>query len=111
MKTHEFTRGYIIDGFPVDIKSAKYFEQDVCKVSKVIYVTLELDDFLAKIKRETASADLNAARDKFLEQTKKLDVVYKKYEGDAIKIYLDSSPEEICRQLVEDLKEFYEYKF
>lgn len=110
LATHHKARGYIIVDFPLSIDDAKLFELQICQVNMVIYITLELNDFLNKIKNDD-SVDIDAARNKFIEDTKKIDVVYDKYEGKAIKMYSTNSPEETCRQLVQDLKDFYGYKF
>lgn len=111
IRTHENCIGYIIDGFPLHVREAKLFEHEICKVSMVIYVTLDLDAFLARIAKNRRSANEEMARLKYINRTKELNIVYKKYESKTIKLYSNYPPEDMCNQLIEDLEDFWAYQF
>lgn len=103
--------GYIIDGFPLTIRQAELFEKRICKSSMVIYITLALDAVLARVVHSAGRSDENAIRIQHIEHTKRLDGVFRKFEHKAIKLHSNYTPEETCTRLLENLEDFWGYKF
>lgn len=102
--TRPKTTGYVIEGFPLYVKDAIRFEHEICHVSKVIYVTVELNEFLAKLPRDSSPEEIDAARNKFVEHTKNLDAIFEMYKGRAVKIFFTDALEDS----VVDLEDFYD---
>lgn len=109
--THEHSLGYIIDGFPCNQRQAKLFEKTFYKVSIIVYTTLVLDALLARMITQHGSIDINEVRVDHIQSTKQLNKVYKKYEHQTIKIHANYPPEDTCTHLVENLEDFWGYKF
>lgn len=107
----EKAQGFIIDGFPLSLHQAKLFEKTICPIKMVIYVTLILDAVLARVIRHYDEVDVEYIRMQHVKYTKRLNSIYQKYEHKAIKLNSNYPPEDTCTKLVENLEDFWGYKF
>lgn len=109
--SYENTSGYIIDGFPINLREAKAFERNICKVSLVIYVTLVLDAIFARRITQVGAFNPNQERIQFIKNVNSLNRISKAYEHKLIKIPANYPPEDTCTRLVEYLEDYWGYKF
>lgn len=111
LHSYDSCTGYVIDGFPANIRQAKLFEKEICKVSMIIYVTLILDALLARKITQVGAFDPNEERIRYLSYSKRLNEIAKKYDQKTLKINSNYPPEDTCTRLVENLEDFWGYKF
>lgn len=111
LATYQTSLGYIVDGFPKKRKQAQRFKKEICNVGLIIYVTLVLDALLARVVKNYGAVDLEAMRIRHIKASKNLNAIYKSNEHKAIKVMANYPPEDTCTKLIEDLEDFWGYKF
>lgn len=109
--TCQSATGFIIEGFPFGLKQARRFEKEICQVNLIIYVNLVLDALLARKVIRAGAFDPNVERINYIKYTKRLKKVTKKYDHKIIKVQANYPPEDTCTRLVENLEDFWGYKF
>lgn len=107
----ETERGYIIDGFPENLRQAMKFENEVCKINVIIYVNLVLDLLLSRLIQNSKSVDMEQIRITYIRSNKRANAIFKKYEHKAVKVWADYPAKKTCNRLIETLEELWGYKF
>ncbi|KAK4887693.1 hypothetical protein RN001_003964 [Aquatica leii] len=111
IRTSQNAIGYIIDGFPTNIHEAKLFEDRICNVNVIIYLTLVLDGLLARKVTQIGTYHVNEERIQYIKSMNNLNKLSKLYNKKTIKLHANYPPEATCAKLVEILEDFWGYKF
>lgn len=110
IKSYEHARGFIIDGFPLDIGQAKSFVENICKPSIIIFVCLLEENLLARI-RDIEGIDLKEAIKNHTKNMKKLNEIYRRYEMKTLKLVTNTPTDKLTINLLHYLNDHYGYSF
>lgn len=99
-KTQTTAKGYIIDGFPIDVKQAKLFEFEIYRPSIVVYARLPDDHAMA-----------NNNDTDYLQSLNEYHRLHYIYEMKTLKVEMNEKPEMLCEKLVNELSGYWGYIF
>ncbi|XP_031338594.1 uncharacterized protein LOC116167382 [Photinus pyralis] len=111
IRTYQNSTGYIIDGFPMNIREANLFEKHICKVNVIIYLTLTLDALLCRRVTQLHYFDVEEERIKYVDSLRNINKIVQKFQRKTIKIASKYPPEDTCTKLVVTLEDDWGYKF
>ncbi|KAK9747133.1 hypothetical protein QE152_g5564 [Popillia japonica] len=110
--TCDESEGYILDGFPLDLRQAKQFQFEICKVYIIIYPTLPVDAFLKRFFENGGSReDREKVRVNHIECSQACQEVYRRYEQKTLKCVTIYETEILMNSLLCDLERFFGYHF
>lgn len=110
--TCDESEGYILDGFPLDLRQAKQFQFEICKVYIIIYPTLPVDVFLKRFFENGGSReDREKVRVNHIECSQACQEVYRRYEQKTLKCVTIYETEILMNSLLCDLERFFGYHF
>lgn len=109
LDTFESSTGYVIDGFPIDLRQAKEFIHKFHKPSIIIFVCLTDDGIMSRMpEKDISSSQIVLTHNEWMQ---KLNEVYRTYERKTLKVVTNKPPNIICDYLVNYLIEHYGYNF
>lgn len=110
LTSYENSNGFIIDGFPVDVRQAKFFIENICKPNIIIFVCLLQDELLVRIS-DIENIDKEKIVKNYGKSMKNMNEIYRRYERKTLKLLTNVPPDKIARNLLIYLNEHYGYNF
>lgn len=93
-------KGFIIDGFPLNLTQMKLFNQKIGQPTFIVYVTLSENDYKLRIKKLPVNETQKDLMQEFKTSTKIFNQIQRKYARKTLKLFFNAPTTELAARVV-----------